>query len=234
MIVQLCLNDGVLFRTKLFHPDYRFTLNFVGTDAVDEVLVLDISRAGPSPNSWKAMSGYAERCFSPITMGGWVRKLEDVSRFMSMGADKVVIGRQFYENPRFLGEVARKYGAQAVVASVDYAKNEVISANSGQKTGLTPLETAKIAESEGAGEILLQNRDRDGSLLGYDLETLEEIASSVSIPVVVGSGCGGWRHMAEAFRWADGAATSVIHHFPENALKGFKRGLAEAGVAVRP
>lgn len=226
VIISLCFDDGVLMRTKRFVADYRYTQAYLAVDAVDEVFLVDITRSGPSEASRAAMAGYAERCFAPVTMGGWVGSVAGVREMFALGADKVVIGRAAGENPVLLTDIAEKYGSQAAVAACDVENGLVM--------GRAPAEWACEAEKAGAGEVFFQSIDRDGSLSGYDLRTLGEIVEKVQIPVVVGGGCGGWRHMVDAFRTgATGCATSVIHHFTESALSGFKREIAKAGIPVR-
>lgn len=227
--IALLFNDGVLFRTKKFQPDYRYTTAFLGVDAVDEVFLIDITRSGPSKASHEAMKAYADRCFSPVTMGGHIKSLDDVKRFFDMGADKVVLRTGFYESPWLAGDIAKKFGAQAVVIGLDDEGGEVYT---GGEDYVDIIEAARWVENEGAGEIFLQSVDRDGSLSGYDLETLRSVVSSVKIPVVVGTSCGNYSHMKAAFdAGASGCATANIHHFTENAIRGFKRQLAEY---VRP
>lgn len=242
--VTLLINGGVLFRTKKFVPDYGYTINFVGNAAVDEVFLIDITRDGPSQASRETMKAFADACFTPITMGGWVRSLADVHHFMNLGADKVVVGAAALENPALIGEIARKYGSQAVTVACDAlavpkpgeggSQGVVLVGKTLEKTSWSPARWASKAQSAGAGEIFVQSIDRDGSLGGYDLELLAEVVQNVNIPVVIGGGCGTWRHMLQAFSLgADGAATSNIFHLTETALTGFKAALGQAGVPVR-
>lgn len=222
LIISLCFLDGVLIRTKRFVPDYPYTQSYLAVDAVDEVILVDITPGGSS-RSRAAMKAYADGCFAPVTMGGGVGSWEDARNYISLGADKVVVGSHALENPSIIGELASKLGSQSVVVAVDFPKYTT-----------EPLARAFLSQEEGAGEIYLQDTDRDGSLLGYNLPVLHEIARSVSIPVVIGGGCGGWRSMKEAFdAGADGCVTSVIHHFTETSLKGFKRALLDEGAEVR-
>lgn len=232
--ICLLINDGVLFRTKKFVPDYRYTANFVGADAVDEVFLIDITRSGPSEASHKTMAAYAERCFSPVTMGGHIKSLDDVKKFMAIGADKVVVGDYFFEEPAFINRIAQKYGSQAVTVGFDMAGGSVcIDRATGTYMG-NKIMWSRRAEAEGAGEIFLQSVERDGSLSGYDLDTLKSVVAAVNIPVVVGTSCGSALHMREAFEaGAAGCATANIHHLTDAAIRGFKQQLTAAGVEVR-
>jgi cyclase len=234
ILIALLFNDGVLFRTKKFQPDYRYTTSFVGSDLVDEIIMVDITGSGPSEESHKTMARIAEQSFVPVTMGGHIKSLDDVKRFMDMGADKVVVGLFAQLYLPFITEVAEKYGSQAITAGIDVRSGVVDHSYHcpGWANGPEPAFAAMQAEAAGAGEIFLQSVERDGSLSGYDIPTLKAVVAAVKIPVVIGTGCGGWKHMAEAFdAGASGASTSVIHHFTNTAMRGFKSSLAEY---VRP
>jgi len=238
IIAAFLFVDGVLYRTRKFIPDYRYTSNFLVVDQADEIFMIDITPEGPSEASHEAMSELADRCFAPVTMGGHVNSVEDVSKFMGMGADKVVIGRVFfdlYDGAERIDQIAKKYGSQAIVAGIDCRENMVWAMQGRIQTWYSAVKMAEFAKTCGAGEIFLQSIDRDGSLDGFDLDLLREVLGSVSIPVVIGGGCRGWRDMQAAFdAGADGAVTNNIHHITEGAMKGFRDALLGAGVHVRP
>lgn len=220
-------------RTKRFVPDYPYTQSYLAVDAVDEVVLVDITRSGPSEASRLAMEAYAAKCFAPVCMGGHIGSWDDAHDYLDLGADKVLIGSQALENPSIIGELASKMGSQSVVVAVDF-RGLYCEDKAGQLSVYEPVQWAKIAEDSGAGELFVQDISRDGSLLGYNLPVLSEIAGSVNIPVIIGGGCGGWRHMKDAFEaGADGCVTSVIHHFTETSLSGFKKALVDAGQEVR-
>lgn len=231
VIIGLMFDDGVLVRTKRFVPDYRYTQSFLAVDAIDEAILVDVTRAGPSEASHGAMAAFADRCFAPVTMGGWIRSEDDVSRFFDLGADKVVIGRGAGEKG-FIEAVAHRWGCQAAVIACD-----VVGGRSGRVHSVLEQSAEAFcqeAEARGAGEIYLQSVGRDGSLGGYDLPLLRRVVQAVGIPVTIGTGCGSWKHMQEAFEaGATGAVTTCVHHWTESALRGFKERLHGAGVPVR-
>ena len=241
VIIGLMFDDGVLVRTKHFKADYRYTQQFLAVDAIDEAILVDITRGGSSGKSAQAMAAFADRCFAPVTMGGSIKNLDDVARFFDLGADKVVVGSILHSDINIIPKIACKWGCQAVVAGIETLNGEVMNGrtygaeNPGQqKLGIGISAYARQLEAAGAGEIFLQCVDRDGSLAGFDLPCLGRVVRAVGVPVVVGTGCGGWRHMQEAFSaGADGAVTHCVHHWTETALMGFKRGLRAAGVQVR-
>jgi cyclase len=241
IITVLTLNDGTLFRTKLFTPDYRYTLNFVDAWSVDEIAILDVTR-GDAPDREKffgAVAEFAQTCFVPISVGGGIRKLEDVGRYMKAGADKVIVNTGALENPQLITDIANAYGAQCVVLSIDAQKRdggyEVMSHFGATATGRDPAEWAKQAEALGAGEILITAIERDGALQGYDLELSRKVAAAVSIPVQVLGGCGNWQHMTQALDipGVSAACTQNIYHFTEQSIASAKKYLAAKGVPVR-
>lgn len=242
VITVLTFNDGVLFRTKLFRPDYRYTANFVDAWSVDEIVALDVTRLGAGERaSFEAViRELAERCFVPLAAGGGVRGLADVERLMAMGADKVVVNSGALERPSLITDIARAYGAQCVVVSIDAKRHgdrsyEVLGRFGSVPTGRSPEDWAREAEALGAGEILITAIDRDGSLQGYDLALGRAVADAVTVPVLILGGCGTWKHMADGFReaHASGACTQNIYHFTETSIHSAKRYLVGQGIEVR-
>lgn len=241
VITVLTFNDGVLFRTKLFRPDYRYTLNFVDAWSVDEIVALDVTRPGEGDraNFERVVSDFARRCFVPLAAGGGVRSLADVERLMAMGADKVVVNTGALERPELITEIANSYGAQCVIVSIDAKRTdagyEVYGRFGGEPTGRHPADWAREAQERGAGEILVTSIDRDGWLQGYDLELSRGVADAVTVPVLILGGCGSWKHMAEGFK--DGHASAVctqnIYHFTETSIHSAKRYLDKQGIEVR-
>lgn len=239
VIISLLLNDGELYRTKQFVPDYAYTQNFVTVDSIDEMFIIDITRGGRSEKFTRYVKDIVEKCFAPITFGGHFRTIEDIRWAMNeFGADCILMGHAVKERPEIITEIAEKFGSQLLTVSCDYrimdGRAVVYTQQGRQRRYITAVPWAKEAEKRGAGQIFLQSIDRDGSLEGYDLETLREVSDAVNIPVVIGGGCGRAEHMRQAFgAGADGCATSNIYHFTESTMSSWKRNLHEAGVPVR-
>jgi len=242
LITVLTFNDGVLFRTKLFEPDYRYTLNFVDAWSVDEVVILDVTRPGQGQreNFYTVVEHFAHTCFVPLAVGGGIRDLAEVRKLMSLGADKVVLNTGALERPDLITETARQYGAQCVVLSID-AKNmgageyEVYSTFGTKPEGLSPGAWAQKSEALGAGEVMITSIDRDGWLQGYDLDLCRQVTSAVNLPVLVLGGAGSWKHFAEAFEACGVSAvcTQNIFHFTEQSIHSAKTFLARKGIDVR-
>lgn len=242
VITVLTFNDGVLFRTKVFQPDYRYTLNFVDAWSVDEIVVLDITRpgAGKKENFFSVVSDFAERCFVPLTAGGGVRDIEDFRKLLSLGADKVAINYQALNRPEFISEAARLFGSQCVLVSIDARENssgnyEVYSEFGTRPTGLDPVSWAKKVQELGAGEIMITSIEKDGSLEGYDNRLNRLVADAVDIPVIACGGAGKWQDFVDGFLIGkvQAGATTNIYHFTENSIKSAKHYLKKSGVEVR-
>jgi cyclase len=244
LVTVLTFNEGVLFRTKLFKPDYRYTTNFVDTWSIDEVVALDVTRSvddGPVDRGpfHEVLRGLARRCFVPLAAGGGVRNLDDVRRLLGLGADKVIVNSGAIERPELITEIAESFGAQCVVLSIDAQREGsgyAVRARCGSTaTGLSPEIWARRGVELGAGEILLTSIDRDGSLEGYDLELCRRVADNVDVPVLISGGAGSWKHFVEGIErgGASAVCTSNIFHFTEASLKSAKAFMAKAGIMVR-
>ncbi len=241
LITVLTFCDGVLFRTKEFTPDYRYTLNFVDAWSVDEIVVLDVTRPGDGKREsfFDVIRRFATNCHVPLAAGGGIRTTRDVEAFLELGADKVVVNSGAVERPELITEIAKLYGSQCVVLSIDARKTgngyEVMSHFGKRPTSMSPIEWARRGQELGAGEILVTSIERDGSLNGYDLELCRAVVDAVSVPVLVCGGAGSWRHFVEGF--VEGGASAVctanIYHFTETSILSAKRYLAKNGIEVR-
>ena len=242
VITVLTLNDGVLFRTKEFHPDYRYTLNFVDAWSVDEIVALDITRPGHGSREsyYEVVEALARSCFVPLACGGGIRSVADGELLLRRGADKLVVNTGALERPELISELASLYGAQCVVVSIDALRApdgsyEVVSHFGERLTQLDPVEWARRAQELGAGEIFLTSVEKDGSLEGYDNLLNRSVAEAVTIPVLVAGGAGKWQDFYDGF--TDGKASAVcttnIFHFTEASIRSAKQYLHERGVPVR-
>jgi cyclase len=208
---------------------------------VDELVLLDIRATldarGPD---LATVDELADECFMPLTVGGGVRTVDDVRSLLKVGADKVSIGTAAIESPELVTDVARQFGSQCVVVSID-AKVETagswrVYTHAGTRdTDLDPVGVAREMERRGAGEILLTSIDRDGTMSGYDLELTRRVADAVRIPVIASGGAGTYSHMADALAvgHASALAAASIFHFTEQTPLEAKRYLGALGFAVR-
>lgn len=242
LVTILTLNDGVLFRTKEFTPDYRYTMNFVDAWSIDEIVALDVTRPGEGRREayLEVVEELARRCFVPLTCGGGLRTIDDVHLLFRSGADKIALNTGAVETPELVTRAAELYGAQAVVVSIDAwlhddGRYEVYTHFGSRPTGLDPAEWARRAEELGAGEILITSIQKDGSLEGYDDVLTEQVSSAVGVPVLAAGGAGKWQDFVDGFVEGGAAAvcTTNIYHFTESSIRSAKLYLERAGIPVR-
>lgn len=208
---------------------------------VDELVFLDITatREGRSPD-FELVDEFADECRMPLTVGGGVRTVDDVARLLAVGADKVALNTALVEREDIIGEIARRFGAQCVVASIDFRRHddgryEVFTRSGMQATGLDPVALARRVEELGAGEILLTSVDLDGTMQGYDIECVRRVSEAVGIPVIASGGAGSYEHMVRAVTegGASAIAAASVFQFTEQTPKEAKRFLGERGIPVR-
>lgn len=201
---------------------------------VDELLFLDVAatpeRRGPD---LQTMSRLTEKCFMPITGGGGVTTLADVQALLRHGADKVSIGAGIHTEQGLIRECSDAVGRQAIVAVIETDEGRVYVPNKDWHN-LHPADWAIYLACEGAGEILLMSRDRDGTCEGYDLRTIEAVARAVDIPVVAAGGCGTYEHMREAVNaGASAVAAGSMLQWTDATPLGAAKHLAMAGIEAR-
>ena len=208
---------------------------------VDELILVDImaSRMSAVPD-YESISDFASECFVPLTVGGGINCIEHIKRLLRAGADKVCINTAAYANPRLIEEASKRFGAQCVVASIDARHLEggryVCCSYAGTHvTDKEPAAWAKEMQDRGAGEILMTSVERDGSMQGFDLALIEQIAGTVSIPVIASGGAGTYEHFRQAIQQAGAAAVAAasMFHFTEQTPAEAKNYLNAAGVPVR-
>lgn len=208
---------------------------------VDEIAFLDVSATlGGRRPDFRLIDELADECFVPLTVGGGVTTVDDIAELLAVGADKVAIGSTLFATPEIVRAGADRFGAQCIVASLDVRREdsgrcELYSHCGTRPTGRDPVTFAKELEQLGAGEILLTSIDRDGTMRGYDLALVAEVARAVSIPVIASGGAGTYDHLAEAITEGGAAAVAAasIWHFTEMTPMAAKRHMATLGIPVR-
>ena len=177
-----------------------------------------------------------------MTVGGGVRKIEDIKKLLRSGADKVSINTSAVENPDFVKEAADKFGSQCIVVAVD-AKSikssssswEVVTYGGRNRTGIDVLDWTQQVTESGAGEILLTSMDRDGTKEGFDNELVSEVSSGIPIPVIASGGVGNLEHLVDGIKkgGAEAVLAASIFHFSEFTIKEAKDAMRASGVIVR-
>ena len=182
----------------------------------------------------------ADQCFMPLTVGGGIRTVEDMSTMLKAGADKISINSAAIANPELIREGAEKFGSQCIVVSIDAKKTgeeewRVFTHGARKEAGLCAIEWAKEAVALGSGEIVLNSIDADGTKAGYDIEITRRISENVGVPVVASGGAGNLDHMVDVLKQgkADAVLAASIFHFGEYTVGEVKEHLAKAGIPVR-
>ena len=215
----LLKNNGLVKTIKFKAPTYVGdpinAIKIFNEKEVDELILLDISAAveHTSPQ-FDVIEKIATECFMPVCYGGGIRDINTIKNIMSIGIEKVSISSYAVENPNFIKEAADKFGSQSIVVCIDVKKNlwggyEVIIHNGTKITGIDPLNHAVKLEKMGAGELLINSVDRDGTMLGYDVELIKSIARNVGIPVIACGGAGKLSDIRDVIK-TGGASSAAV------------------------
>jgi cyclase len=210
-------------------------------DGIDEIIYMDIVASLYNRNSLSEIVRYtAERVFIPITVGGGIRSLADAENALRAGADKVAINTAAVARPELLGEVAKRFGSQCMVLSIEAKRTpgggwEAYTDNGREHTGLDVVQWAKRAVDLGAGEILLTSVDREGTRKGFDIELTRAVSDAVSVPVIASGGMGTPAHLIEVVRegHADAVAMADILHYKRSSFADLRSAAQAAAIAVR-
>jgi len=216
------------FKDPVYLGDCFNTVRLFNEKEADELLVLDID-ATPAgrPPDFALLHDLAGECFMPVAYGGGVRALEDMRRLFKAGFEKVSVNTAAMVDPGLVQAAAREFGSQSVIVAIDYRRRmlgrcEVYVRGGRQGTGMDPLAVARRAADMGAGEIILNSIDRDGTMAGYDLEVLRQVTDAVSVPVVASGGAGSLRDFHEAIHRGGASAAAAGSFF---VFVGKRRGV---------
>ena len=206
----------------------------------DELTFLDITASSDNRDLiLHIIEEVAAQVFIPLTVGGGVRKVEDVRRLLNAGADKVSINTSAVVNPELVRDAADRYGSQCIVVAIDVKRVEnrwEVFTHGGRKaTGLDAIAWAKKMQALGAGEILLTSMDRDGTRNGFDLALISTISDTVDVPVIASGGVGDLQHLVDGIveGHADAVLAASIFHYGEYTVRQAKEYMAQHGIEVR-
>ena len=211
-------------------------------EGADELTFLDVSASVAGRGTMlDVVRRTAEQVFIPLTVGGGVRSVNDVDQLLRAGADKVSINTSAIARPELLRELAARFGSQCIVLSVDARRAqgqpsgfEVTTHGGSKSAGIDAIDWARRGAELGAGEILLNSMDGDGTKAGFDLELITKVRDAVTIPIIASGGAGRPDHFPPAINaGADAVLAASIFHFGEVAIEEVKTSLAQAGYEVR-
>jgi cyclase len=209
-------------------------------EGADELCFLDITASSDERDILlHVIEAVAARVFIPLTVGGGVRKVEDVRRLLNAGADKVSINTAAVQNPGLVREASGIVGNQCIVVAIDAKRNgggwEVYTHGGRRATGIDVVDWAKRMQGAGAGEILLTSMDRDGTRDGFDLALTRAVSEAVGVPVIASGGAGSLEHLAQGVLEgkADAVLAASIFHFGEFTVREAKAHLRSRGIEVR-
>ena len=211
-------------------------------EGADELTFLDITASsGARETTYDVVRRTAEQVFIPLTVGGGVRTVDDVDRLLRAGADKVGVNTAAVERPEVIAEISRRFGSQVLVLSVDARRAagqpsgfEVTTHGGRRSAGPDAIAWAAQAARLGAGEILLNSMDADGTKAGFDLELIAAVRAVVGVPIVASGGAGAVEHFAPAVAaGADAVLAASVFHFGQLRIAEVKGGLRAAGIPVR-
>ncbi|MFW2514129.1 imidazole glycerol phosphate synthase subunit HisF [Demequina sp. SO4-13] len=216
-----------------------------GAAGADEVTFLDVTASSANRDTTLDVVGRtADQVFVPLTVGGGVRSTEDVDRLLRAGADKVGVNTAAIARPELVFEIAERFGSQVLVLSVDARRCqgeattpsgfEVTTHGGRQGTGIDAVDWARRGAELGAGEILLNSMDADGTTSGFDLDMIRQVRAVVSVPLIASGGAGTAAHFVEAaLAGADAVLAASVFHFGTLSIAEVKAAMRDAGIEVR-
>lgn len=238
ILTTLLMRNGLLVKGKQFKNDRRIgsvlqTVNVFQNREIDEMIIVDIDASKEERLiDYKFIDEITNNCFMPLGFGGGIKSLDDVKNVLDHGADKVIIGSYFSE--KLINEIAKKLGSQSITIAVDYSGDNVYI-NSGSVLHVHGvIDYAKKCETSGAGEIILTNIEREGTLQGCDFSLIEKVCNKVNIPVVVSGGTKDWQDFYNAYNvGASGVSAGALYQFTQITPRQIKKELREKGISVR-
>ena len=206
----------------------------------DEICFLDITASSENRDTiYEVVEKTSKKCFVPLTVGGGIRSIEDINKLLNCGADKVSINTAAVEDFNVVLQSSKKFGSQCIVVAIDAKKNgdkwDVYTHGGRKNSGINALDFAKKMEDSGAGELLITSMDRDGTQMGYDINLIYSISSSVNIPIIASGGVGKLEHLADGIKLGNASAVlaASIFHYGKFSIKEAKQFLSTKDIPMR-
>jgi cyclase len=226
--------------TNVIHYDLVHAIEAFNRWSVDEIVLLNVDREPDGRQRFlEDLRRISEKCFVPMSAGGWITDETYGAELLRNGADKLVLNSVVFDDPGLVTTLSERFGRQCIVASLDVVTHadgrKAIAVDRGRRdTGVGPAEAAVRAYEAGAGEILFNSIAHDGARRGYDIEALRAVCQTVPLPVIAFGGVLTWDHLVEGIRaGADAVAAANIFHYTEHSTRKAKEAMAKAGIAVR-
>jgi len=206
----------------------------------DEICFLDITASNENRETiYDVVKETSKKCFVPLTVGGGVRSVEDITKLLNCGADKVSINTAAVKDSKVVLDGSKKFGSQCIVVAIDAKKKDnswqIFTHGGRNKTEIDAIEFSKKMEDSGAGELLVTSMDRDGTQKGYDVELISKISSKVNIPIIASGGVGNLDHLVDGIKLGKASAVlaASIFHYGKYTVKEAKEYLNSKNVSVR-
>lgn len=227
---SLVVKDGIVVQSIAFNKYLpvgkpAIAIEFLNQWGIDEIILTDISasRSGKSPD-FEMLRKATEKCYVPISIGGGITSVDDIRKLMHCGADKISLNQAAVYQPELISKAAHIFGNQCIIVSIDAIKTvdgyQVYDYIQEKPLDITPAEFAKNAEARGAGEILINSVDRDGSYEGYDIDLINAVCNQVSVPVIACGGAKNAKDFITVFQQTNVSAASAANffHFTEHSV----------------
>lgn len=217
----------VRFKQPRYVGDVVNAVRLFNDKEVDELVVLDIEATAKKRIQFDLIEQLASEAFMPLTYGGGITSIEDVAQLLRLGVEKVVLNSALFTHPDLLTHIAERFGSSTVIASVDFKKNlwgkwQVYSHNGQRTTGMHPVEFCHQCAAKGAGELLLHSIATDGTMQGYPVDMMQQLAAAVNVPVIACGGAGNLQHMQQLASHtgmqAFAAGSMFIYYGPHKAV----------------
>jgi len=247
IIFSLIYESGVFNQSRNFRLQKAGNLNWLKRNynfkeiafSLDELIVLNASKGEKKIEEFaKILEGIVEDVFIPIAAGGGVRDIDDAKLLFNSGADKLVLNSLLYKNPDIVREIVKQYGSQSVIASIDYKtidENNFIFINDGmQKIDMTLNQYIDYTQNLGVGELYLNSIDNDGTGFGYDFDTIDKVANTIKVPLIIVGGAGNESHLIQGLKRekVDAVATANLFNFVGNGLPNARKKIIEENLNI--
>ncbi len=228
LLKNLGLVKSVRFKNYNYIGDPINAVKIFNDLRADELVFLDIMASKEKRTiQLSFIERVGDECNMPFSVGGGIRTINDIKTILSAGAEKVIINSYAAENPEFIKNAAMEFGSSTIVASIDvknnfFGKEATYTMGGTKSTGYNPVDFAKLMEEKGAGELIINSIEKDGTMEGYDLDLVKRISEAVTIPVIACGGAGTYEHMANCFKdsfaSAVAAGSMFVYHGPRKAV----------------